>query len=157
MAHIDWLTIVGRREAQPADWTVNSAYLTACEWIEARSASFTEAFDSPMGYSIVRPRAPYSYARRSTDNTRTLYVHPLAAHFTFEASGTHCGRIAPYLPGILADFAPYLSRISSPPRPLQSPQSPIATYKSSHENNLSFLLDSRPVLAAPSKSDATRV
>jgi len=111
MAHIDWLTIVGRRPEEPHDWTTNSAYLTASQWLLERSDTFREAFESPMDYGIVKPRAPYSYARRSFDCTRTLYVHPLSAHFTFEASGTHCGKIAPYMPGILRDFAPYLSRL----------------------------------------------
>jgi len=111
MAHVDWLTIVGRRNAEPDDYSVNSAYLTASEWLEARSASFMEAFGSPLDYQIVKPRAPYSYARRSVDCTRTLYVHPLSAHFTFEASGQHCGRIQHLIPMLLRDFAPFLSRL----------------------------------------------
>jgi len=111
VAHIDWLTIVGHRKPEPNDWTVNSAYLTATEWLEARSATFREAFGSPFEWQIVRPRAPYSFARRSDDNTRTLYVHPLAAHFTLEVSGAHCGSIEALMPQVLADYADCLSRV----------------------------------------------
>ena len=111
MAHIDWLTIVGRRSPEPDDWSVNSAYLTATEWLEARSATFREAFGVPSDWQIVRPRAPYSFARRSDDCTRTLYVHPLATHFTLEVSGAHCGTIKDLMPGILADYADCLSRV----------------------------------------------
>jgi hypothetical protein len=111
MTHVDWLTIVGHRTAEPADWTVHSAYITASDWLEARSATFREAFECPLDWQIVKPRAPYSYARRSPDNTRTLYVHPLAAHFTLEVSGAWCSRIPDLMPVILRDFADCLSRV----------------------------------------------
>lgn len=111
MAHIDWLTIVGRRPEEPHDWTVNSAYITAADWLLERSDTFREAFGSPLDYQIVRPRAPYSYARRSMDNTRTLFVHPLSAHFTFEASGQACAQVGANMPVLLRDYAPFLSRV----------------------------------------------
>lgn len=111
MAHIDWLTIVGRRPAEGADYTVHSAYLTASEDLEARSATFREAFGNPMEWQIVKPRAPYSFARRSDDCTRTLYVHPLSAHYTLECSGQACQRAASVLPILLRDFADCLSRL----------------------------------------------
>lgn len=111
VSHIDWITIVGRRPCEPDDYSVHSAYLTASQWLEARSATFIEAFGEPMAWAIVKPRAPYSFARRADDNTRTLYVHPLSAHFTFEASGAHCSRIKPLVPYVLRDFADVLSRI----------------------------------------------
>ena len=111
VAHIDWLTIVGRRKPEPDDWSVNSAYLTATEWLEARSATFREAFGVPSEWQIVRPRAPYSFARRSGDCTRTLYVHPLAAHFTLEVSGAHCAKLSALMPQVLADYSDSLSRV----------------------------------------------
>lgn len=111
MAHVDWLTIVGHRDVDQKDWTVNAAYITAADWLEARSATFREAFGSPLEWQVVKPRAPYSFARRSADNTRTLYVHPLSAHFTFEVSGAHCARIPLALGTTLRDFAPCLSRV----------------------------------------------
>lgn len=111
MTHVDWLTIVGHRDAEPADWTVYSSYLTAVEWLEARSATFREAFGNPLDWPIVKPRAPYSFARRSEDNSRTLYVHPLANHFTFEVSGTHCATLGETMPYILRDFQDVLSRV----------------------------------------------
>ena len=112
MAHIDWITIVGRRDVEN-DWTIRHAYQSACEWLEDNHPAFVEAFGSPLSsdYEIVKPRAPYSYARRSTDCTRTLYVHPLSAHFTFEASGQHCQRIAPLIPPLLAQFYGSFSRL----------------------------------------------
>ena len=100
MTHIDWLTIVGRREVEEADWTIAAAYRTAAAALEDRYPSFREAFGSSLDWEIVRPRAPYSYARRSHDCTRTLYVHPLATHFTLEVSGQHCQKIAAQMPAI---------------------------------------------------------
>jgi len=111
MAHVDWLTIVGHRPAEPADYTVHSSYLTAVEWLEARSATFREAFENPLDWQIVKPRAPYAFARRSDDNSRMLLVHPLATHFTFEVTGTHCGKITHLMPYIMRDFADVLSRV----------------------------------------------
>ena len=111
MAHIDWLTIVGRRPPEPTDWTVHSAYLTAVEYLEARSATFREAFGSALDWQIVKPRAPYSFARRADDNSMSLYVHPLSAHFTFEASGTACQRAGAKIHTIMRDFADCLSRV----------------------------------------------
>lgn len=111
MTHIDWLTIVGHRPVEPADYTVHSAYLTAAQWLSERSEHFIESFGYPMDWQIVRPRAPYAFARRSDDNTRTLYVHPLASHFTFEVSGAHCAKIADRMPLILRDYAEHFSRL----------------------------------------------
>ena len=111
MAHIDWLTIVGRRSPEPDDYSVHSAYATAVNWLAERSEAFMGSFGSPLDWQIVKPRAPYSYARRSTDNTRSLYVHPLSAHFTFEATGQHCLKIADVMPVILRDYADCLSRV----------------------------------------------
>lgn len=111
MAHIDWLTIVGRRPCEPDDYSVNSAYLTAVDWLVERSDTFIESFESPLDWPIVKPRAPYSYARRSVDCTRSLYVHPLSAHFTFEVSGQHCAKIADRMSAILRDYADSLSRV----------------------------------------------
>lgn len=110
-AHIDWLTIVGRREVDQKDWSVNAAYTTATEWLVDRAATFIDAVSNPLEWEIVRPRAPYSYARRSHDATRTLYVHPLAAHFTLEVSGQHCGRIPQFMPALCAAYAGHFSRI----------------------------------------------
>jgi hypothetical protein len=93
MAHIDWLTLVGRRTIQDDDYSVFAAYRTAVEDMVDRQSTFIEAFGNPMDWQIVKPRAPYSFARRSDDCTRTLYVHPLAAHYTLEVSGTYCQRI----------------------------------------------------------------
>lgn len=111
MAHVDWMTIVGRRETGGDDWTVHHAYVTAAEALEDNNPSFMEAFGRPKDWQIVKPRAPYSYARRTDDATRTLYVHPLASHFTLEVSGTHCQRIAHLIPLVCRDFAGAFSRL----------------------------------------------
>lgn len=111
MSHIDWLTIVGRRSVDEVDWSVTDAYRTAVTCLADTSTSFMDAFGDPLRYSIVKPRAPYSFARRSEDASRTLYVHPLSAHFTFEASGTACQAARDYIPKILADFEGKFSRI----------------------------------------------
>lgn len=111
MSHVDWLTIVGRREAGGDDWTVNHAYMTAVDWLMDVYPAFERDFGNPMHWQIVKPRAPYSFARRSEDNTRTLYVHPLSAHFTLEVSGTHCQTIAPHIHTVMEAFSPFLSRL----------------------------------------------
>lgn len=111
MAIVDWLTVVGRRAAQPDDFSVNNAYQTAAEWLDESCPTFKESFGSPLDWQVVKPRAPYSHARRSDDCTRSLYVHPLATHFTFEVSGQHCQRIAPVMPAILAPWADAVSRL----------------------------------------------
>jgi len=110
-AHIDWVTIVGRREVDETDWSVHNAYVTAVDALADNHPTFTEAFGNPERYQIVKPRAPYSYARRSDDATRTLYVHPLSAHFTFEAAGTHCQRIPHLMPSLMHQFGGMFSRI----------------------------------------------
>jgi len=110
-AHIDWLTIVGHRRTVDADWTLGAAYNDAVDTLVDCMPTFMEVFGSPLRYQIVKPRAPYSYARRSDDCTRTLYVHPLAAHFTFEVSGSFCSRNAEHMPAILRAFGGMLSRI----------------------------------------------
>lgn len=111
MSHIDWLTIVGRRDVETTDYTVHHAYLTACEWLCDRYPEFVEDFGYPGQWQIVKPRAPYSFARRADDNTRTLYVHPLSAHFTLEVSGAHCQRIAHRMRSVLEAFQGCLSRV----------------------------------------------
>lgn len=111
MAHVDWITIVGRREIDQTDWSVHNAYVTAVDALVDNHSTFIEAFGRPDRYQIVKPRAPYSYARRSDDVTRTLYVHPLASHFTFEASGTHCQRIAQLIPRVMREMAGMFSRV----------------------------------------------
>jgi len=95
VAHIDWLTLVGRRTIQDADYSVFAAYKTATENMLDRQSTFTSIFGFPPEWQIVKPRAPYSFARRSDDCTRTLYVHPMAAHYTLEVSGTWCKTITP--------------------------------------------------------------
>jgi DNA relaxase NicK len=95
MAHIDWITLVGRRSVVEGDLSVFAAYKTAVEDMLDRHPSFMEAFGFPPDWQIVKPRAPYSFARRSEDCSRTLYVHPLAAHYTLEVSGTHCKTLTP--------------------------------------------------------------
>jgi len=111
MAHIDWLTIVGHRDIDEKQWTVADAYRTAANALVDQMADFIESFGNPLDWEIVRGRAPYSYARRSHDCTRTLYVHPLATHFTFEVSGQHCAKIAHYMPAVLGAFHEDLSRL----------------------------------------------
>jgi DNA relaxase NicK len=93
-AHIDWITLVGRRQFDVDDASVFAAYRTAVEDAMDRQPTFTSIFGFPPEWQIVKPRAPYSFARRSDDNTRTLYVHPLASHYTIEVSGAHCGRLS---------------------------------------------------------------
>lgn len=111
-AHIDWLTIVGRREVDGADWSTNQAYISAADTLTDRCSSFIEAVGNPLTWQIVKPRAPYSYARRTPDCTRTLYVHPLAAHFTLEISGTHCTRMEHnHMYDLLRDFGGAFSRL----------------------------------------------
>lgn len=111
MAHIDWMTIVGRREVDQTDWSTSAAYRTAEEWLVDRSPTFMEAVGVPHEWEVVKPRAPYSYARRSHDCTRTLYVHPLASHFTLEISGQHCGRIQREIPSLCRDYLGAFSRM----------------------------------------------
>lgn len=94
-AHIDWVSLVGRRYFDVNDPSVFAAYMSACEDVLDRHPTFMEAFGNPLDWQIVKPRAPYSFARRSDDNTRTLYVHPLAAHYTIEVSGAHCASVTP--------------------------------------------------------------
>lgn len=111
MAHIDWLTIVGHRAVDEKQWTVADAYRTAANALADSMTTFTEAFGNPLEWEIVRGRAPYSFARRSHDATRTLYVHPLATHFTFEVSGQHCAKIAALMPAVLGAFHADISRL----------------------------------------------
>lgn len=111
MTHIDWLSIVGRREVDTVDWSLAAAYQTACDALVDRLPTFIEAFGNPLDWEIVRPRAPYSYARRSHDCTRTLYVHPLASHFTLELTGQACQRAAEYMPSVCEAFGDWLSRL----------------------------------------------
>jgi len=110
-AHIDWLTIVGHRRVVDDDWTLGAAYSDAVETLADSMPTFTSVFGNPLRYQIVKPRAPYSYARRSDDCTRTLYVHPLASHFTFEVSGSFCFANAEHMPAILRAFAGQFSRL----------------------------------------------
>jgi len=109
--HIDWLSIVGHRRVVDQDWTLGAAYSDAVETLVDSMSTFKEVFGDPLRYQIVKPRAPYSYARRSDDCTRTLYVHPLAAHFTFEVSGSFCSANAEHMPTILRAFAGQFSRL----------------------------------------------
>jgi len=110
--HVDWLTIVGRRSVIEGDWTLNAAYNEAETWlIDTYQGDFDQAIGQPHRWQIVKPRAPYSFARRSDDNSRTLYVHPLAAHFTLEVSGTHCQRVAQDIPTICKSYAGCFSRL----------------------------------------------
>lgn len=111
MSHVDWITVVGRREAEGADWTVHSAYDTATAWLEDMYPSFGEDIGRPRDWQIVKPRAPYSYARRSDDCTRTLYVHPLSTHFTLEISGQHCQLMGTRVFPFMEAFAAFLSRL----------------------------------------------
>jgi len=111
MAHIDWISIVGRRRVDEKDWSTTDAYVTASDWLYDLCPIFRESVGSPVHWQIVKPRAPYSYARRSDDCTRTLYVHPLSTHFTFEMSGAYCHKIPALMPTLLHDFAGYFSRI----------------------------------------------
>lgn len=111
MAHIDWLTIVGRRNIDERQWTVTDSYRTAAEALVDQMTSFIEVFGNPQEWEIVRGRAPYSHARRSHDATRTLYVHPLATHFTLEVSGQHCAKIAALMPAVLGAFHADISRL----------------------------------------------
>jgi len=111
MAHIDWISIVGRRRVDEKDWSTTDAYVTASDWLYDLCPIFREAVGSPVHWQVVKPRAPYSYARRSDDCTRTLYVHPLSTHFTFEMSGAYCHKIPALMPTLLHDFAGYFSRI----------------------------------------------
>jgi len=110
--HVDWLTIVGRRSVIEGDWTLNAAYNEAETWlIDKYQGDFDQVIGQPHHWQIVKPRAPYSFARRSDDNSRTLYVHPLAAHFTLEMSGTHCQRVAQEMPTICKSYAGCFSRL----------------------------------------------
>ncbi len=111
MAHIDWVTVVGRREVDETDWSVAAAYQTACDTLADRMPTFKEAVGNPLDWEIVRPRAPYSYARRSHDCTRTLYVHPLATHFTLEITGQHCQRMSADMTALCDAFGEWLSRL----------------------------------------------
>lgn len=111
MAHVDWLTIVGRRDTDGEDWTVNAAYVTAAQNLIDNSPTFREVVGNPLKWQIVKPRAPYSFARRSDDCTRTLYVHPLATHFTLELSGVFCQSAQRAIPQICADFTGLFSRL----------------------------------------------
>lgn len=94
-AHIDWISMVGRRSILETDFSVFAAYQTAWEDVQDRQPTFTSIFGSASLWPIVKPRAPYSFARRSPDGTRTMYVHPLASHYTIEVSGQACGRVTP--------------------------------------------------------------
>jgi len=111
MAHIDWVTIVGRRRVDEKDWSTTDAYVTAADWLIDLWPTFKEAVGSPVHWGIVKPRAPYSYARRTDDCTRTLYVHPLSTHFTLEISGGHCQRMNGLMPSMLHAYAGHFSRI----------------------------------------------
>lgn len=111
MAHVDWLTIVGRRDTDGEDWTVNAAYVSAAQNLIDNSTTFMEVVGNPLKWQIVKPRAPYSFARRSDDCTRTLYVHPLATHYTLEVSGGFCQRITESIPHLCADFAGQFTRL----------------------------------------------
>jgi len=111
MSRIDWLTIVGRRDTDGEDWTVNAAYVSAAQNLIDNSTTFMEVVGNPLKWQIVKPRAPYSFARRSDDCTRTLYVHPLATHYTLEISGTFCERITESIPNLCADFAGQFTRL----------------------------------------------
>jgi len=111
MAHIDWVTIVGRRRVDEKDWSTTDAYTTASDWLTDLWPTFKEVVGFPLWWQIVKPRAPYSYARRSDDCTRTLYVHPLSTHFTLEISGAHCQRMSGHMPSMLQAYAGYFSRL----------------------------------------------
>lgn len=111
MTHIDWLTIVGRRSIDERQWSITDAYRTAAGALADGMTTFKEAFENPLEWEIVRSRAPYSFARRSHDATRTLYVHPLATHFTFEVSGQWCAKIAHLMPAVLGAFHADISRL----------------------------------------------
>jgi hypothetical protein len=95
MAHIDWVTLVGRRSVDENDCSVYAAYKSAVEDAMDRQPTFISIFGFPPEWQIVKPRAPYSFARRSDDCSRTLYIHPLAAHYTLEIAGTHCKKVTP--------------------------------------------------------------
>lgn len=109
-AKVDWLTIVGRRQVMKDEWTVMDTYVSASEWLADRMPTFNDVFGRPVDWQVVKPRAPYSYARRSDDATRTLYVHPLSSHFTLEVSGGYCEKIAPYIPAVCQAFEGCFSR-----------------------------------------------
>jgi len=111
MAHIDWVTIVGHRSVDDKDWSTRDAYASAGEWLYDVWPSFREVVGSVVHWEIVKPRAPYSYARRSDDATRMLFVHPLSTHFTLEISGAFCQRIASYMPTLLQAYAGHFTRL----------------------------------------------
>jgi len=111
MAHIDWVTIVGHRSVDDKDWSTRDAYATAAQWLVEMYPTFKEVVGSPVHWGIVKPRAPYSYARRTDDCTRTLYVHPLSTHFTLEISGAYCQRIASEMPSLLQAYSGHFSRL----------------------------------------------
>jgi len=111
MAHIDWVTIVGHRSVDDKDWSTRDAYASAGEWLYDVWPSFREVVGSVVHWEIVKPRAPYSYARRSDDATRMLFVHPLSTHFTLEISGAFCQRIASYMPSLLQAYAGHFTRL----------------------------------------------
>lgn len=108
--HIDWLTLVVYRQVREEDG-VFSAYKSTCEALADRLPTFTSIFGDPLTWAIVKPRPPYSFARRSEDATRMLMVHPLSAHSTLEVSGQYCQRIAADLPAVFEAFAGSFSRV----------------------------------------------
>jgi len=111
MAHIDWITIVGHRRVDDKDWSTRDAYATAGFWLEDVWPPFREVVGSVVQWQVVKPRAPYSFARRSDDATRMLFVHPLSTHFTLEISGAFCQRIAGGIPSLLQAYAGHFSRL----------------------------------------------
>jgi len=110
-ARIDWITLVGRRTLSDKDLSVFAAYYDSVENAHDRHPTFTEVFGNPLDWQVVKPRAPYSFARRSDDCTRTLYVHPLASHYTIEVSGTYCAHLSTEWPDILRSWDGCISRL----------------------------------------------
>lgn len=90
---------------------MTDTYSSAVEWLVDTYPFFNRVFGWPIGWQVVKPRAPYSFARRSNDCTRTLYVHPLASHFTLEVSGQYCQKIAPVMPDVCKAFEGCFTRL----------------------------------------------
>lgn len=110
-ARIDWITLVGRRQLTDSDLSVFAAYHDSVEAALDIQPTFKEVFGDPLEWQVVRPRAPYSFARRSDDNTRTMYVHPLASHFTIEVSGTYCAQLSSEWTDVLSAWEGNMSRL----------------------------------------------
>lgn len=109
--HIDWMSITPHLATVGDDWTLRDTYTRAATALEDHCSTFKEAFGSAVQWEPCAGRRPYAHARRSSDASRTLYVHPELPYFTFEASGVACQRAQEYMPALCAGFAGLFTRI----------------------------------------------